>query len=199
MDKCPQFGSPGRCFDCLEKPSCPPAAQAPQESAEDRLARFFREERFDLGSHGDYELWSTVETAMHFLRMLPENPHLKTAPATQAGDALVEMRDLIRNAFIEGAEAVHNAWLDGNGQREADFGEAGDDYAASVDFESIIARETAAAQAEERAKVVAWLRRCGEGRPTNSDDHIAAASAFTVSADAIERGQHKETGDADQV
>lgn len=117
-------------------------------------------------------------------------------PATQAGDALV---DAVAYQIIQGS-AGYKAAEHAKEFQTADWTEARDSARSVV---PIIHRETAAAHAagvvEERAKVVAWLRRCGEGRPTNSDDHIAAASAFTVSADAIERGQHKETGDADQV
>jgi len=129
-------------------------------------------------------------------------------PATQAGDALVE--ELARIIASELGDDYDNAfsskigWVAARGEsggRYRDVNEPfkGDYDAAARAILPIIQRREAAAhaagRAEERAKVVAWLRRCGVGRPTNSDDHIAAASAFTVSADAIERGQHKEPGD----
>lgn len=123
-------------------------------------------------------------------------------PATQAGDALVKLE---HESVM--ASAALGAWL----SAALDDPKVCDAMKADINrwfsaghlyVEEAHRREAAAHAAgvvEERAKVVAWLRRCGVGRPTNSDDHIAAASAFKVAADAIERGQHKETGDADQV
>lgn len=43
-----------------------------------------------------------------------------------------EASDAIVAAFIAGATAVHDAWIDGLGDREADFTEAAHDYAAGV-------------------------------------------------------------------
>lgn len=54
-------------FEERAAPSVAPGSERP----EDRLARFFREERPDLGQEGDYELLSPVEAAMHFLRREP--------------------------------------------------------------------------------------------------------------------------------
>jgi hypothetical protein len=45
-------------------------------------------------------------------------------------------KDEISAAYQQGAEDVHNAWIVGNGQSEADFGEAASDYAASRNTQS---------------------------------------------------------------
>ena len=45
---CPQFGTPGRCFDCLEKPSCPPATQA-DDALVEKLARAMANHKLKAG------------------------------------------------------------------------------------------------------------------------------------------------------
>lgn len=43
-----------------------------------------------------------------------------------------EVAELIRAAYLAGATDVHDAWIDGNGQTEADFGEAASDYVSNL-------------------------------------------------------------------
>jgi hypothetical protein len=56
---------------------------------------------------------------------------------TEITEALQDwFKDEISAAYQQGAEDVHNAWIVGNGQSEADFGEAASDYAASRNTQS---------------------------------------------------------------
>jgi hypothetical protein len=56
---------------------------------------------------------------------------------TEITEALQDwFKDEISAAYQQGAEDVHNAWIVGNGQSEADFGEAESDYAASRNTQS---------------------------------------------------------------
>ena len=48
--------------------------------------------------------------------------------------------DQIKCAYETGATDVHNAWVLGNGQREADFAEAASDYLASLDLRRVAAK-----------------------------------------------------------
>jgi hypothetical protein len=47
-------------------------------------------------------------------------------------DAVERLKDILRAAYIEGATNVHDAWVAGLGQSEADFGEAAHDYAGDT-------------------------------------------------------------------
>jgi hypothetical protein len=52
-----------------------------------------------------------------------------------------ELADLIGAAYHAGATDVHRAWVDGNGQSEADFGEAASDYIAHVLHRQALSKE----------------------------------------------------------
>lgn len=67
---------------------------------------------------------------------------------------LEQLADMIRAAYLQGAEDVHNAWVAGSGQQEADFGEAASDYVASVDF--------AALRAAGEIDLLEWLDQNSE-------------------------------------
>lgn len=43
-----------------------------------------------------------------------------------------EVGDMLRDAFIEGATAVHDAWITGNQSSDPDFTEASYDYACAA-------------------------------------------------------------------
>ncbi len=62
--------------------------------------------------------------------------HRTTSLAAQ--DGLEDnFRDALAAAYVAGATDVHNAWVEGVNGGEPDFGEAGWDYAHSIDLSAI--------------------------------------------------------------
>lgn len=77
-----------------------------------------------MGSHDDWEI------VQAFAR------HRTTSLAAQ--DGLEDnFRDALAAAYVAGATDVHNAWVEGVNGGEPDFGEAGWDYAHSIDLSAI--------------------------------------------------------------
>ena len=67
----------------------------------------------------------------------------QSQPAADPVDVRETLADMIGAAYHAGATDVHRAWVEGNGQSEADFGEAASDYIAHVEpqFAAIVYRE----------------------------------------------------------
>ena len=64
--------------------------------------------------------------------------------AAQAESLADAINDLVGAAYHAGATDVHNAWIAGNGQSEADFGESASDYIAHVEPYKALATALAA-------------------------------------------------------
>jgi hypothetical protein len=97
-------------------------------------------------------------------RVMTDSPAIVTE-----ADFMERLAETIRAAYHQGAEDVHESWVSGNGQDEADFGEAASDYLHSIDLIWFAAHAQAArveGAAAEREAIASFV----EGYPSPMND-----------------------------
>jgi hypothetical protein len=85
------------------------------------------------------------------------------------------VKDLLSGAYIDAATATHHAWIDGKASREADFGEAADDYAAEF-LDAACEHLSTAPSASEQAMSAELDRLRVEINTPITDDFVRAAN-----------------------